>query len=245
MTYRNSVIRMHPVAYWRLGESSGTTAHDEMGTYDGEYTLSPTLGVAGALNGDPDTAVTLARTSTQDIRFPVTPAEALTDTVSFAFWLNTTDKSVLQGIAGDQVSAGSARWRVTLDTSGHVSLVKTGVTAIINSTDLADGAWHHVVLVSQPGTNQSFVYVDGAPAGTGTTGNTTWNTASATARIGSFSGAQYYNGSLDEFAIWDRVLTADEVAMLYAVATGTYETQAKRINKRIIAQRGGKKRSGR
>src|SRR5579864_3854583 len=47
-----------PKGYWRLDETSGTTANDSSGkgnalTYGGIYTL----GVPGAIAGDPDTAV--------------------------------------------------------------------------------------------------------------------------------------------------------------------------------------------
>jgi hypothetical protein len=58
--YRAAVLADAPLAYWRLGEKSGTVAHDETGHgYDGTYTGTYTLGTAGALAGDPDTAVTL------------------------------------------------------------------------------------------------------------------------------------------------------------------------------------------
>jgi len=58
--YRAAVLADAPLAYWRLGEKSGTVAHDETGHgYDGTYTGTYTLGAPGALAGDPDTAVTL------------------------------------------------------------------------------------------------------------------------------------------------------------------------------------------
>ncbi|HEX3344140.1 MAG TPA: LamG domain-containing protein [Polyangiaceae bacterium] len=58
--YRAAVLADSPLAYWRLDETSGTVAHDATGHgYDGTYTGTYTLGAAGALAGDPDTAVTL------------------------------------------------------------------------------------------------------------------------------------------------------------------------------------------
>ena len=47
------------VSYWRLGESSGTSACDSYGANTGTYQGGFTLGAAGAIAGDPDTAVTL------------------------------------------------------------------------------------------------------------------------------------------------------------------------------------------
>jgi hypothetical protein len=58
--YASLVLEDEPVAYWRLGERSGTTARDEMGSYDGQYAGRVELGVEGALERDADTAVRFA-----------------------------------------------------------------------------------------------------------------------------------------------------------------------------------------
>ena len=50
--YRTAVLQDNPVAYWRLGESSGTVAADVTGNYPGTYVGSPTLGVSGAVAGN-------------------------------------------------------------------------------------------------------------------------------------------------------------------------------------------------
>ena len=58
--YSSVVLAKGPVGYWRLGESMGVTASDSSGNgYDGAYMGNPTLGDPGAINNDPDTAVTL------------------------------------------------------------------------------------------------------------------------------------------------------------------------------------------
>jgi hypothetical protein len=44
------------LAYWRLGEPSGTSAADELFAHNGVYENGTALGLAGALSGDPDTA---------------------------------------------------------------------------------------------------------------------------------------------------------------------------------------------
>src|SRR4051812_13682044 len=53
------------VANWRLGETAGTTAFDTTGTYNGSYSGGPALGTAGAIAGDPDTAVAFNGSTTQ------------------------------------------------------------------------------------------------------------------------------------------------------------------------------------
>ena len=55
--YGSAVMQDQPLAYWRLGESSGTLAADFSGnTRDGNYNGGVTLGQPGAVSGDPDTA---------------------------------------------------------------------------------------------------------------------------------------------------------------------------------------------
>jgi len=52
--YRATVLADTPLAYWRLGETTGTVAHDETGNgHDGTYIGGYTLGQTGALTGDP------------------------------------------------------------------------------------------------------------------------------------------------------------------------------------------------
>jgi len=57
-SYYDIVLKDAPTSYWRLGESSGPTAVDEMGVANHTYINSPTYGVAGLVS-DPnnDTAV--------------------------------------------------------------------------------------------------------------------------------------------------------------------------------------------
>ena len=56
--YADAVLADGPVAYWRLGELSGTTAVDATGRgNDGSYVSSPTLGVPGVVARTLDTAV--------------------------------------------------------------------------------------------------------------------------------------------------------------------------------------------
>src|SRR6185503_4046335 len=54
-SYSAAVLAAHPMAFWRLGETSGTTAYDYVGGNNGTYN-NVALGVDGAITGDPDKA---------------------------------------------------------------------------------------------------------------------------------------------------------------------------------------------
>ena len=53
-TYADAVAQDAPIAWYRMGEPSGTNAADEIGSNDGTYVNTPTLDVTGALTGDSD-----------------------------------------------------------------------------------------------------------------------------------------------------------------------------------------------
>lgn len=57
--YSDAVLAKNPIAYWRLGETSGTTAYDSVGGHHGTYEGEYTLGNPGAFSdsGDSDTAL--------------------------------------------------------------------------------------------------------------------------------------------------------------------------------------------
>ena len=76
MAYVDEVRADNPTAYWRLGEASGTTAQEDDNLYDGTYQNTPTLGVAGALVTDADTAVTFAQARSRRSASPTTPPYA-------------------------------------------------------------------------------------------------------------------------------------------------------------------------
>lgn len=78
-------------------------------------------------------------------------------------------------------------------------------------TSVADGAWHHAVLTK----NSSAVtlYVDGALAATTPIVGTTNYGSTPSVMIGrDYSGATYFNGAIDDVAIYPSALTSTQVA---------------------------------
>src|SRR5207244_3076415 len=89
------------LAYWRLGESSGATAADELFANPGTYEHGVTLGTGGGLTSDPDTAALFDGVD-DDVAVP-----ALGSSVDFTVegWQRITDSSnynnTLYGRAGN------------------------------------------------------------------------------------------------------------------------------------------------
>ena len=105
--YRSQVLADEPLAYWRLGEPSGTSAADASGNGNtGTYGGSPTLGATGALAGDTDTATSFDGVN-DNVSVPNNAALNLNGSFSIEFWAkqtsftNTTPGIVNKGDLGD------------------------------------------------------------------------------------------------------------------------------------------------
>lgn len=219
--YRDAVLATNPIAYWRLGERSGTVARDEMGAHDGTYVNAPTLGVAGLLAGDPDTSVTLDGTS-QYIAVPDSPSLQLGTAWTLGFLIQTTGGAARliskRGVAAAYYEIQS------IGVGGQFQVVlsdgSTSGTPYTVTTTLNDGAIHRVFFV-RDGVNSFFV-IDGvaeAQQNHGVAGSTAGNDPLG---IGAWQDGTFgwLDGTFDEPAIWDRALSAAEVAALYAVGMG-------------------------
>ena len=91
-SYAAEVLADKPVSYWRLGESSGTTVTDQLGTNTGTYVGSVTKGVTGALIGDADTAISLSGSTSDYVRFNAFKSHPTT-ALSVEFWMKSLGKT--------------------------------------------------------------------------------------------------------------------------------------------------------
>lgn len=218
-TYAESVLNLDPVAYWRLGESSGTTAVDASGNgHTGTYVNTPTLGVAGALSADADTAVAFTRASSQRVT-TAAPVITATDDWTLAAWVNPTASATTRCIL---YNGGSLNGYGLFLTSAHRLwgfAEGGGAGSLTNSTTgavLTPGEWAFAVLVRRSGT--SYLYLNGELYLTGTT--TAPLTPTSMTSAGSENGtAHFMDGSIDEPAIFDRALAENEIARLHERGT--------------------------
>lgn len=218
-SYEESVYLMDPYAYWRLGETSGTTAYDYAGGKNGVYTSFMNQGVAGAINGDSDRAVNFIG---QDQI--VTEPLGLTNTanVTFAAWfrptgkLGASDKTTLlynrsgtsdKSATGIDIAAGQLAYHWA---DGHFDW-RSGLYPVINE-------WNFIVMAISP-TNAVFYLGDKDGNLKFVNRTATHDPANLLARftIGgdSFYGERKVEGDIDEAVVFDRTLTEEEVINLY------------------------------
>ena len=98
-----------------------------------------------------------------------------------------------------------------------------GTTNVVDSGSglESDGNWHHVALTWMSGSKTSAnnitrIYIDGSQTDSDAIGNT-WNGTAGELVIGrnSIQSNGYFNGHMNDYAIFDDVLTSSEVSAIY------------------------------
>ncbi len=219
-----------PVAFWPLDEDGGSTATDIAGGNDGtvEGPILGGQGIVGTTSYDFD--------GTDDYVGDATDLAALRTTGSISTWIRTTqsgDDTMWQapGLTGVESSGdGDDVFWGWLDADGHIG-IQAGNDAAAQSTDpVNDGTWHHVVLTRDAQSGRVEVYVDGSRDDAATSQPGTIDTPfESIGRIEDTAGSpEYFAGRIDEFRVYDRVLSGSEVTELYQTArTGSLTTGGK------------------
>ena len=125
------------------------------------------------------------------------------------------------GLANDVIPIALTGHTIGFNTGGDVEDVTLNSTASVN-----DGNYHHVVVTRNQPTGQKIIYIDGV-LDSFSSGSTNWLDDPQLITIGALSdagvadaaSAYYYNGydgKLDDLQIYAGVLSAGEVARLYA-----------------------------
>lgn len=226
MTYRDVVLNDNPEAYWRLGESSGSTAFDETANgHDGTYQGDPTLGAAGALTNDDDTAVYMdGAGDAVDLGDIIDPQVG---SFTLEAWVKVDDVSVqAQRIQVKQ--DGTDGWALSVGDPGSGAIrffIRESATIVSLDTAtgvVSNGVWHHVVGVYDASAGTRKIYVDAVEEASATddTGGFPTNTVKYGLMAGTEGGVQNeMAGVADEFAVYLSALSATQIQEHYDEAT--------------------------
>jgi hypothetical protein len=206
------------VAYWNFDETSGETAIDSAGTNNGTLYGDATR-VSGILNGglrfSGNGYVNVPSSSSLNIN-----GNAITISVWYKpstsnVFTNSNSQMVCKWYDGESsyslgYSSGSNQIWLAIDATNNANAYSSISVDIVNQ-------WYHIVGVYD-GTQQ-IVYVDKI-AGTPVANSGNIDITSRSLRISGYSSGSGYsplNGTIDDVRIYNRALSADEVAQLYAV----------------------------
>ncbi|MFC6713178.1 PKD domain-containing protein [Branchiibius cervicis] len=216
--------------YWRLGETSGTTATDIAGS--SPMTASgATQGAAGALLNDSNTAYSFAGSSSSfaSTQTPVVGPNLFTSEV----WFQTTSTSggKILGFGSSNTGNSSSYDRhLYMTPSGQVvfGVYNNAVSTVTSPKTYNDGKWHYAVAsLSSAG---MVLYLDGKKVGTNTTATAGqpfsgyWRLGGD--NLGGWPGSSngYFAGAIDEAAIYPTALTPTQIQQHYTDSGRTVPT---------------------
>ncbi|MCX4471599.1 NEW3 domain-containing protein [Micromonospora sp. NBC_01655] len=219
-SYAAQVLADKPVGYWRLGEESGTSAEDSSGTGNrGAYTDAVTLGRPGALTGDPDTAAELTG---GHIAVPDSASVSVSGSFTLEAWVNLNDVCGQYSVVEKYDAPAYNGYVLRVLPGGRINALTLGgagqLASVEGQTVVTPDTWHHVAAVYDGSTIT--VYLDGRLDGSAATKvNPTDGAGSLKLGARGDDAGTRLAGLLDEVAVYDHALTADEVKRHYSVGT--------------------------
>lgn len=234
-----AAVDLGPIGYWRLDETSGTTAYDYWGGRDGVVNAGVTQGVAGpvptAFKGF-DAGNTAYDLNGSGGEVDVPPLNVNKAALTIVAWIKPN------GIQGDYAGVIFSRGGNTvagLDYHGTTGELGYHWNDAANTYSWGsglypvDGQWNFVALVVEP--DQATIYLDdGQGFGMQYGVNIVDHNAEefdGTLRFGSDSGTgRFFKGAIDDVVIYDRSLSEAEITSLHdAGINGTYVTSPVKI----------------
>ena len=213
--YVSTVQADSPAAWWRLGETGGSVAADQVGGNPGTYGAGATLGAAGALTGDANTSVDVAGLNGQ--RPVVVPHSASLDLGNGPFTLEAWARRDVVGTIDTVLDYGydtAPGGPALLFVGDKFGLWQNGVGNIAQETGTTtDTGWHHYAATYDGVTAR--VYKDGVLVSGATNPRTLSNQAGPFLIGANRDSGEEFDGRIDEVAIYRSVLDASRIAAHY------------------------------
>ncbi|MHC4880466.1 MAG: LamG-like jellyroll fold domain-containing protein, partial [Planctomycetota bacterium] len=211
--YPSAVVADAPVAYFQLDEAAGsTTFTDSVAGMTGTSVGSPVSGEPG-LNRD---AVRFDGDDRINIPFM---SELNPSTFTVEAWVRVEDSSGLQAPVFSRRESGSNKRGFNFYASSGQWQFWTGGGATWNTSvggSVVEGQWTHLVGTVNAVTLEQKFYVDGELVNSRSVPEFRRNSSQplsiGAARLSSGVTTFYLDGSVDEVAIYDAVLTPDQIA---------------------------------
>ncbi|HZD73328.1 MAG TPA: LamG-like jellyroll fold domain-containing protein, partial [Actinomycetota bacterium] len=223
-SYSATVRGDSPYLYWRVGESSGTTAMDSSGNgRTGLYQGAIALGQPGAIIGDSNTAVRFGGAPGNDgyLTTQSTTPVVNPQTFSLELWFRTTTTN-----GGKLIGFGNARTGLSSQFDRHVYMTNDGrlvfgvwvggPITLQTTASYNDSRYHQVVAtLSSAGMR---LYVDGKLIGSGANSvaqayNGFWRVSGD--NLGNWPSRptnNFWKGLIDEVSIYPTALSAEQVS---------------------------------
>jgi hypothetical protein len=192
-----------------FSEGSGTAAADNSGSgHSGTLVSGPTWTAGKFDNG-------LSLDGINDYVSVASPGTLNFGTGDFTIsaWINRqatgAEHTILSKTAGD--SWTTAGKELFINGNNRLGFGCFGVDEVFSTGTITnDGLWHHVAVTFANNSNTVTLYIDGVASGSDSI-NLPADVGNQVVKIGSNPPGKYFRGQIDEFRIFNRALSANEV----------------------------------
>ena len=215
-SYGSQVLADGAVAYWRLGETSGTVARDVLGSAHGTITGGVTLGQPGALV-DSDKAMAFDGSTGQ---IGTTATIKLAQAFSVELWFQGPAHAAQVPLWSNRTASpttGSGFFGISAGGQPFLFMDNQTPPAMTGPPFLRDGKWHHLVY-THDGVTTGRMFVDGVQAHSASIGRVTTGGATPAFIGREAAGGSAVSGLIDEVAIYPTALTPTQIAAHYVAA---------------------------
>lgn len=224
-SYESTVLADGPIAYWRLGETTGPSAVDATGHGHTGTFVGGTLGVPGAIACDPDRALRLSSTDSTRVTVPRSAALEPASSITVEAWIRPTGSVTPFSMIvwyGDNSAEPWGSWGIQRNNMSQTSFSALVATkskdAWVDFASIVVGAWQHVAL-TYDGTMVR-TYLNGTVSGQGTLTGAIQYDAVHGLVIGAYqTNSGVFNGEIDEVAVYGKALTAQRILAHYTAGS--------------------------
>ncbi len=213
--YAPTILADGPVGYWHLGEASGTVAADSSGNgHTGTYSGTYTQGNTSLLPHGYGKCIQSAAAAWISIQSGW--ISSVSSNISLECWFKPEDFSNAPAL----LCTYTGGFGLGMNSGGYLDISDPGVTNLATDTTLLVLGTIYYVVATWSSTGVINFYINGVLSSTST------GHGAAPAGVDPFtlmnydnnSGGNYLNGNIQEVAIYNKVLTATQIANHYAAA---------------------------
>lgn len=209
------------VGYWKFDETSPGNAVDSSGHGTDAIPFGgpvPTSTTPPAITFPNPASIYLTGADYFVIDRPVEDSFSICTWAKTSSVGNSSEHWLLAEILDSEVPTLASDFGFGIDNFGTLGYGNGGTfDATVNgNTFVSDDNWHHLCVTRNQSSGQVILYVDGAVDAVGATDTATLNDDSEAVIGAGTDGGGVITGFLDDFRIYNRVLTHDEISALYA-----------------------------
>jgi len=167
---------------------------------DGSPYSFPSNSYSGAFDGSADY-----------IQVPSSSSLSIGGSVTITAWIRKDTTGVFGAILAKRDTSGSNTNYQLLVRNTNVLSFYQGSTIVNDTTALSANTWYHIAVVATSGSTDFYINGSLSSSQSGTTITST----SANLYIGQVVNSSYWDGFMDEIAIFDRALTSTEIGNIY------------------------------